>query len=596
MGAAFPLASCAISLFVSVILVGFFGSNGNAGNVIWVANGMLLAYLLLAPRWRWRWYLLAGMAGMFAGSWAIHEPWKTNVFYNILNLIEILFPAFLLRRKSTQLPDFTEGSFLIRFLGFAVLGGPVLSGTINGILQVILWHRPGFPGMVTWVGADALGIVVACPIFAAILQTRRQEATGSRWDWMYTVFLVTITVVVFGQSKWPVLFLIYPALLMVLLRKGLGWAATSALFVAFAGGWFTLQGKGPLAGAGALPVAESGWLLQIFVAAGVFMIYSVSVVLESRRAMEQRLARIASIHELVSENSRDAIILADLHGRRSFVSAAVERLIGWSPQEFARVRSIELVHPEDLHKVEETVQAMRSGSEGATIECRVRKFTGEYIWVEASLRLVRDGKTGAPSGILNIVRDVTERKLSEQRLQEAYTIVEALAATDPLTGLANRRKFEEVLNNEWRRCVRDHSQLSMLMIDADHFKLFNDCYGHMKGDGCLKQIAAAAQDVVARPGDLVARFGGEEFAVILPGTDKAGAIQLASQICEAMRGKRIPHEASASGVVTVSIGCATIRPTFGLQAVKLIELADQALYDAKHRGRDMVCSRDGNES
>lgn len=589
------LGMCFLSITISVLAVGLFGNDGDSGNLIWVANGMLLAYLLLSPRWRWRVYVFAGMAGMIAGSWLIHESWRVNLFYNSLDLVEVLFGALLLRGRTTELPRFTQGRYLIRFLAYGVVGGPLVSGIINAAVRAVLMHQPPVPLLLGWVRADGLGILVACPIFVAIFQA--EAGRDQRWnrDWIYPVLLAAVTVGVFAETRGPTLFLIYPALTLILLRLGLGWAASSCLFVAFAGGWFTLQGRGPLALGASVPMHEGGLLLQLFVAAGVFMLYSVSVVLEGRRSIERRLEKIVALHTLVTENSRDAIIVADFNGRRSYVSAAVQRLIGWPPEEFARMKSLDLVHSEDQRGAEETVRSLLLGAEGATIECRVRKYDGDYIWVEASLRIVRDAKTGAPSEILNIVRDVTERKLAERKLQDAYEAVEALAATDALTGLANRRRFDEVLNSEWRRGLRDHRNLSLLMIDADFFKSYNDCYGHMRGDSCLRQIAEAAQDVVARPGDLVARFGGEEFAVILPNTDRAGAMRLALEINEAMRGKGLPHKGNPAGIVTLSIGCSTIAPTFGLHAVNLIERADAALYRAKRDGRNRVCDRSGAE-
>jgi diguanylate cyclase (GGDEF)-like protein/PAS domain S-box-containing protein len=540
--------------------------------------------------------------------------------------------------------------------------------------------------------------------------------------------LVCVTLGVFAQGTAPMMFLIYPALILVLLRLGLGWAALASLFVAFAGGWFTLKGDGPLAASGSLSMEGSCLLLQVFVAAGVFMLYSVSVVLESRRAFERKLEKIVSLHNLVTENSRDAIILADFKGNRSYVSSAVERLAGWPPDKFAEFKSLELVHPAEMEAVKETIGALRSGVEGAMLECRVRTLSGDYIWVEANLRLVRDAKTNVPTGLLNIVRDVTERKLgedsrafhhsliraineasldailvvnsdgnvvsynrrftevwriatpdcvapihdastpipdgrvlvkaadqvtdpqafvkrvqeiyadpdavdqceiplkdgrtierystclrssggqylgrvwffrditerklAEKRLQDAYKAVEALAATDAVTGLANRRHFDQTLGAEWRRSLRDHAPLSLLMIDADLFKSYNDTYGHTRGDNCLKQIAEAAQDVVCRPGDLVARFGGEEFAVILPNTDRKGAMQLGTEILAAMRERQLPHSGSPRGIVTVSVGCATMVASFGQHLVNLVEAADDALYEAKKRGRDQVAAAD----
>jgi diguanylate cyclase (GGDEF)-like protein len=249
-----------------------------------------------------------------------------------------------------------------------------------------------------------------------------------------------------------------------------------------------------------------------------------------------------------------------------------------------------MVHPEDRQKVQAIVLNLQSGRESVMIECRVRKWSGEYLWVEARLLVVRDMKTGAPSGVLNIVRDVSQRKLSEQQLREAYNTVEALAVTDALTGLPNRRRFDQDLANEWRRSMRDCQPLSLLMLDVDRFKAYNDTYGHQRGDSCLKQVAEACLDVVSRPGDLVARFGGEEFVVILPNTEDEGARHVADKICEALRSRRLPHSGNAPGIVTISAGCTTLVPCFGKHSSDLIEMADQALYRAKYSGRNLVCN------
>ena len=586
--AALPPAACFLSIVASILLVSFCGGDGSAGNIIWIANGLLLAYLLLAPRWRWRAYLATGMAALIVGSALIHEPWHINLFYNSLDMIEVLVGAVMLRPTSTRIPNFTHTTFLIRFFVYAVLGGPVLAAAMNAAVQALYWHNAPLPLLLGWVSSDSLGMAVSCPIFVAILRSRNQPAQNWRQNWACLALLVGVTIAVFGQATAPVLFLIYPALVLVLLRLGLAWAALASLFVAFAGGWFTLQGTGPLAASGSLGLEGRCLVLQVFVAVGVFMLYSVSVVLESRRAFERKLEKIVALHNLITENSRDAIILADFAGNRTYVSSAVERLAGWSPEKFARLKSLELIHPAELETVKDTLRELRAGAEGAMLECRVRTCSGGYVWVESNLRLVRNAKTGAPTGVLNIVRDVTERKLVEKQLQDAYKAVEALAATDALTGLANRRHFDQTLAAEWRRSLRDRTPLSLLMIDADLFKLYNDTYGHTRGDNCLKQIAEAAQDAVNRPGDVVARFGGEEFAVILPNTDRAGAMQMGVEILAATRDRQLPHSASPRGIVTVSVGCATMVASFGQHVVNLVEGADDALYEAKNRGRDQL--------
>lgn len=198
--------------------------------------------------------------------------------------------------------------------------------------------------------------------------------------------------------------------------------------------------------------------------------------------------------------------------------------------------------------------------------------------------------TGQYLGRVWFFRDISQHKLAEQRLRDAYQAVETLAATDALTGLANRRRFDQYLAAEWRRGTRESQPLSLVLMDADFFKLYNDHYGHLSGDSCLKQIAEATQGAATRSGDLVARFGGEEFAVILPRTPKEGALALANRILESLRECRLPHAGSPTGHMTLSIGCATVTPQLGADPASLVELADQALYRAKNTGRDRVCA------
>ncbi len=164
-----------------------------------------------------------------------------------------------------------------------------------------------------------------------------------------------------------------------------------------------------------------------------------------------------------------------------------------------------------------------------------------------------------------------------------------LAFFDELTGLANRRQLNERLESEWQRSVREQKSLALLMIDVDHFKRYNDRYGHQAGDRVLAAVAGAIKAAVLRPGDLAARYGGEEFCVILPHTSQEGAIEVASKVLEEVGSLAIPHEDSGiSGVVSVSIGLAVAWPTPNLNGYDLIEAADKALYTAKSSGRNQV--------
>ena len=193
-----------------------------------------------------------------------------------------------------------------------------------------------------------------------------------------------------------------------------------------------------------------------------------------------------------------------------------------------------------------------------------------------------------------IARQELERRQLQRKLEAANEELQrsrTMATTDSLTKVANRRGFEEYLDIEWPRMTRSQQPLSIILIDVDCFKSYNDTKGHIKGDDCLKKVAGVIKDVVQRPADLVARYGGEEFAVILSNTDIVGATHIAEKICSAVRNLAIPHESSqVSSYVTVSAGLATVIPVSNFNFQEIIEAADKALYQAKAAGRDRVCS------
>jgi diguanylate cyclase (GGDEF)-like protein len=181
-----------------------------------------------------------------------------------------------------------------------------------------------------------------------------------------------------------------------------------------------------------------------------------------------------------------------------------------------------------------------------------------------------------------------ELALSKHAAERAATEkLSELVLTDPLTGLANRRHFDQTLASEWDRAVREKHPLGLLMIDIDHFKAFNDTHGHAAGDDCLKAVAQALRAHCARPGDLVCRWGGEEFAVILPGTDAAGAGHLARELVDVVRALGLEHgKSDVSPCVTISAGSASVAQSGDGSAAALIEQADAALYAAKQAGRN----------
>lgn len=180
-------------------------------------------------------------------------------------------------------------------------------------------------------------------------------------------------------------------------------------------------------------------------------------------------------------------------------------------------------------------------------------------------------------------------RVSQQQLLDTNLVLQRLMNSDGLTGLSNRRHFDEYLELEWRRAIRDQSELSLLMIDVDFFKAYNDSFGHLEGDEALRQVAKAIRGSCSRPSDLPARYGGEEFAVVLPNTTPGGARLLAEKLRQTVAAMNIPHIAPAPGShLTVSIGVATVTPAVGTNSRQVIQDADKGLYQAKHNGRNRV--------
>lgn len=219
-----------------------------------------------------------------------------------------------------------------------------------------------------------------------------------------------------------------------------------------------------------------------------------------------------------------------------------------------------------------------------------RKESGTHIrydlegtpwYSEVSIHPVLNDE-GKITQLVRISKDITQRKrMEELLLQEALT--------DEMTGIPNRRAFERHFSIEWRRCIRNKNSLTLAMIDIDFFKNYNDRYGHQQGDDCLRQVAHTIRDALRRPGDQASRYGGEEFVVLLPGTDADNAKTVTDAIRANLEARAIPHlDSKAAPYVTVSIGLADTIPTQEANPLSLLQSADKALYAAKRLGRNRV--------
>jgi diguanylate cyclase (GGDEF)-like protein/PAS domain S-box-containing protein len=309
-----------------------------------------------------------------------------------------------------------------------------------------------------------------------------------------------------------------------------------------------------------------------------------------RMEAEALLKESEARYRLLADNSTDMVFQLDTNLVRRYVSPACRELLGYLPE---GIKPIDMVHPDDATRLALVFQTLLKGqADRHSIINRIRHRSGRWVWVEAQLRALKGPSSEAIIGIIGALRDISARKAIEEELAEANSRLRALADQDSLTGLANRRSFDEALTKEHLRSRRNKSQLALIMLDVDKFKRYNDTYGHLAGDDCLRRVGAAIGDAVRRPGDLAARYGGEEFALLLPETDETGAALIAERIREAIIGFEIPHEANALNIVTISAGIASFVCT-KTSAEDLIQAADQALYHAKHLGRNTaVCAGD----
>ena len=316
------------------------------------------------------------------------------------------------------------------------------------------------------------------------------------------------------------------------------------------------------------------------------LIHSVGRDIDRRVVAEHQLKVNEARYRILAEHSTDMVFQLDLGFVRTYVSPACHEMLGFAPEELVGSKPSSMLHPEDVETERDILRSLVDGSaDRATAINRIRHRDGRWIWVEANFRTIKHSETDMAIGIIGSSRDISVRKAVEEQLAEATRRLEVLAGQDGLTGLANRRAFDENMLLECRRVKRADNTLTLMMIDVDWFKSFNDHYGHPAGDECLKQVGQIIEDTVCRRGDLVARYGGEEFAVILPNTDEALGLTVGESIRQAIFEAGIVHDGSPIRKVTISLGLASLnRKEIDGNPKLLLFHADAALYRAKSLG------------
>ncbi|HEY8909112.1 MAG TPA: diguanylate cyclase [Desulfosporosinus sp.] len=322
-----------------------------------------------------------------------------------------------------------------------------------------------------------------------------------------------------------------------------------------------------------------------------------------RKQSERALMESEETYRSILNASPDDITISDLEGRILMISPVAKKMFGYEPnfKGFTSMRVHDFIVPEDHERAESNIRLMYQDDSPGTNEYTGVRQDQSLFDIEVNSGLIRNAN-GQPTKMVFIVRDITERKLAEQQIQELVQQLEIErntaqlnSMTDSLTGLANRRCFDEALGIEFYRSKRSGSTLSLIMLDVDHFKKFNDYYGHVAGDDCLRQLGTTLKTMVGRAPDIVARYGGEEFVIILPETDDIGSKALAERIRKAIEALSIPHSASETAkFVTVSLGVVTVYTTELASPEQVVAMADEAMYCSKDEGRNRISVATGS--
>jgi len=567
-----------------------FTLDGGRISVFWPANGILVAYMLTRPSRHW-WKLLAAATVGNVVAYRFFSPLLDSIVLTLCNMSEVLLASLLLRRGLRRFGDFASGRMMTEFLLYAVFLAPAVGVGSAAVFLYLAHAASPWQTFRLWFPADAIGMALMVPVTLVLVHPEMRSLLPRR-NALSTLGVscgvLAVTFFVFGQSRYFVLYLLFPVLMWVVFEAGVFASFVVLLEILIVGAQFTMHGIGPFWLPSGATMEGSVFRLQLYLLGMMASLVPVGTVLERQRQLQRTLRRGLMRYRLLADNSRDIVVLSSLEGHRLYVSPAVKDVLGWSPEEWTDHDSVELMHPEDIEPFRRMLKEMMHGEDRRTFRYRTRHKEGQYLWMEASMRTLHDEVTHQPDSYVANLREISERVHSEQKLSQAYEQMQQQAQQDGLTGLSNRRRFDEALDAEWRRGRRTGMTLTLLLVDIDNFKRINDTFGHRAGDYCLQSVAGVLRQIARRPSDVSARYGGEEFALLLPDVELATAMNMAERLCQKIREQRIEAGVGSPLTLTVSVGVAAQIPDKNVRSGGLVEAADRALYAAKQAGRDRV--------
>ena len=547
--------------------------------IVWVGNALLTAWLLARPTSLWRGYIAAGFVAEVAARALDGSTLPHALALGLADVAEVLIVAISIRKR---VPDIGEPQHWLTLGGIATvstLAACAVSALVAAGANVLLADGRFLQSLLGWYAAHVLGMVVFGT--ATLVLHRRGHrllaATTWRGAFVFDMLLVAAVSATVFSLRLPLTFLAYPPLLLAAFRHGFPGVAVGMLLFGTISSVATSLGRGPIAWVEG-PAAIA--LLQLYIAGACLMTIPVALVMAERHRLAARMRESELRYRMLADYSHDVIVRMRADGEHLYVSPSARDILGWSPAEMLGKRW-DLIHPEDRELQQQQMREVLAGGQPTTAVYRMRHRDGHYVWIEAVIRPI-PSIDDQGMDIIYTGRDVSRRVAAEAALEASRRELERMARIDALTGLANRRQFEERLELSLARLRRHGGPIALMYLDVDHFKQINDTWGHAAGDRVLSTFARRLADCV-RATDLVARMGGDEFVVIVEDAVLPEAAETVARklIAEMRQGIDIGPTAL---LATTSIGITcTDAP---VDAETLLAAADAALYAAKQAGRN----------
>lgn len=577
--AAAYLMAAAVSLAMS--------SGMSGGATIWPASGILLAALLTFDRRRRAETLLLCAAASLGVNLAFGSDVPTSLGFTVANIGEALIATWVMAERRRLRPSFVDPA------GFSLFAGAtVVAAAFSAVVASISAGFPGHGFLTSWFFTCLLGMLVVTPVVMTWLELfrTRRRAQADAASLVEVIGLLAIVGIVtagtFVQSRYALSFLPPAVLLFVTYRLGPLGASTGTLLMALIAAGLTSFGHGRMAAGGGLgPVT----VVQVYLLVVLATTMPLAALLARRDRLlrsEREANRLLGIAEEMASTGHWRLSFAD---NDMIFSPTVYRIHGWDPATEIDVGAvIAAYHIEDRPRVRKVLKTAASSNQPFAYEARIVRANGDqrHLRVRGMPEADRGGRI---VGLVGVAQDVTDDVLRAGEIDAARAAAEkaaaqatALADTDQLTGVASRRRVMRLLDGAIAQAAESDVPLTVALLDVDHFKRVNDRYGHPVGDRVLVRVASVANGAI-RPDDVIGRYGGEEFLILLAGVDLDDGLQISERIRRAIEWSR---GGPGEPAVTASLGLATLTP--GLDAAQLIARADAALYEAKRRGRNQL--------